>query len=339
MNTRSGYWHADLAAVVGWVALAAGAAFLDVGGLPRLVLMAPVVAFLPGWAAVSLVFPTVGTAPAESAFDREAPGMVRTYSRGGHAVGGVERVALSVLLSVVIVPTVALGVHFSPWAIRVEPLLAGIAGITVLLALLALGRRATNAPEERYTVPLPVPSPRPYGALGSTRAPSVWGVLLALSLLVLASSVGYALVAPPQPEGFTELYVRSGPVTNETTSLYPSTLTQGESQEFHFAVENHEHETVAYTYVVLFQRVETADAGTRVVASEELDRGGFELGDGEATNASVQVTPRLAGDELRVVVLLYEDDVPANPSVDTAYRVLDLPVDVLAGGAASEASR
>jgi uncharacterized membrane protein len=67
-------------------------------------------------------------------------------------ISGIERAALSLALSIVIVPLVGVILSFTPWGIRVEP----IVGTLVLLAsaclLIALYRRKTISPDKRFSV-------------------------------------------------------------------------------------------------------------------------------------------------------------------------------------------
>ncbi|WP_137287822.1 DUF1616 domain-containing protein [Halorussus salinisoli] len=357
MESRAARGYLDLLVALGWLALAAAVTALSLDGIVRLVLLAPTTVFVPGYALVSLVYPTAGSPPDGSTIGPTGTGLRKAFSRGNHAIGGVERIALAVVWSFVIVPSVALGVHFSPFPIETQPIQIGVFGVTFVLLVGAFVSRARQSADERFapTVPsLPGVSGRSSGlghsssGLGTSTASAgrSWSqALLVVSLLVLASSVGYALVAPPANDGFTELYVQSGDVSNETTSLYPSTLVRGETQPFEFGVTNREGSSVEYSYVVAFQRIDRPDSATgsagtnqsgsgnssvEVIAQTEVDRGEFELADGETRNVTARVTPQTTGDDLRVVALVYRGDPPSDPSVENAYRSLRLPVDVTA---------
>ena len=359
--------YLDLLVALGWLALAAAATALSLDGVVRLVLLIPTTVFVPGYAVVSLAYPTAGSPPEESTIGQSETGLRKTFARGDTAVGGVERIALAVLWSLVAVPTVALGVHFSPYPIAAGPVQVGVFGATLALLAAAFVSRARQPGDERFVPPAPsLPnflgessgfrksSPTLGSPTGS--ASRSWPqLLLAASLLVLASSVGYAFVAPPDDPEFTELYVQSGNVTDETTALYPATLVRGEPEPFEFAVVNREESSVRYSYVVELQRVDRAAAdgstaeesvnstrngsagsgangSAEVVAETEVDRGSFELADGATRNVTTRVTPRTTGDDLRVVVLVYRGDAPADPGLDDAYRSLRLPVEVTADG-------
>lgn len=336
MASRTLYGYLDLAAALGWVALAAGAVALPLRGIPRLVLVVPVAIFVPGYALVSIAYPTGGGPPDESTLGRSEIGLRETFARGDHAIGSVERVALALLWSVVLVPSVALAVHLSPHPIETEPILIGVFGTTLALLVGAFASRARHSEDERYAPSLPTRSKRASGGLDPAPTRSGASVLLAVSLLVLSSSVAYALVAPPQGEAFTELYVRSGDVTSETTALYPSELVRGEPRPVEFGVTNREDGPVTYGYAVAVQRIDGAGDDAEVLAETEVERGTFDLADGETRNVTATVTPEATGEDYRIVVLLYLGPPPSSPDVDGAYRSLRLPVDVVADGSADE---
>ncbi len=77
-----------------------------------------------------MAYPTRGSSPEEATIDPSGTGLREAFSRGDHAVGGVERVALAVLWSVVVVPAVALAVHFSPFPVAAGPIRVGVLGAT-----------------------------------------------------------------------------------------------------------------------------------------------------------------------------------------------------------------
>jgi uncharacterized membrane protein len=331
----------DLAIVALWTAVAGFAVYAGTGGPARLVLLVPLATLFPGYALVSLFYPgrPKGT---HAAFDHRDRSLGRAYASGDF-LPGPERLAMSLVTSLVVVPAVVLAANFSPWGLALEPILVGLVGVTLALTAAATATRLRLPPEERYRPPLPRRSwfrtRTAHRSLGQQRSLSVSSVAVVVSLLFLTSTVGYALVAPPQPPGFTELYVQSGDVDAETESLYPSTFTQGEPRTLRFSVANHEHEAVTYAYVVELQRVERQDGDADVRERSRVSAGSLTVEDGAVGNVSTDVRPDLVGDELRLVVFLYEGEVPPDPTVDDAYRVLRLPVDVLAGGRSdSEAS-
>lgn len=334
MNRRF-RWYLDLAFVASWTIFVSLLVSLGVGGWIRIAAVVPFVTFLPGYAVLAVLFPSVGT-HATYAFDRNESGLENPLpTKSG--VDGAERVAFSALLSIVAVGLVALVANFTPWGVTVGPILVGLAGLTLALTGGAVVRRRDLDPEERY-----VPRPGNFvSALRFSGGPGAsWGrdsrtrlfdVAFALSILLFASSLGYAAVNPPQEaesSGFTEFYVETGDVE----SAYPSQYSPGETRTVPLEIANHEEEHVEYTLVVLEQRV-VADGENRTVVDEtELDRRSIALDHDETSGVELSVSPTMTGTDLRLALLLYEGQPPADPGVESAYRTLRLPIDVTDDG-------
>ena len=83
----------------------------------RWVLGSVFVLFIPGYVAVEALFPK------------------------GRELDGIERLALSVGLSLALVPLVGLLLNYTPWGIRLDPIMASLTILTIGLALVAFGRR------------------------------------------------------------------------------------------------------------------------------------------------------------------------------------------------------
>jgi uncharacterized membrane protein len=83
----------------------------------RWVLGSLFVLFIPGYVAVEALFPK------------------------GRELDGIERLALSVGLSLALVPLVGLLLNYTPWGIRLDPIMVSLTILTIGLALVAFVRR------------------------------------------------------------------------------------------------------------------------------------------------------------------------------------------------------
>jgi uncharacterized membrane protein len=83
----------------------------------RWVLGSVFVLFIPGYVAVEALFPK------------------------GRELDGIERLALSVGLSLALVPLVGLLLNYTPWGIRLDPIMVSLTMLTIGLALVAFARR------------------------------------------------------------------------------------------------------------------------------------------------------------------------------------------------------
>jgi len=83
----------------------------------RWVLGSVFVLFIPGYVALEALFPK------------------------GRELDGIERLALSVGLSLAMVPLVGLLLNYTPWGIRLDPIMASLTILTIGLTLVAFVRR------------------------------------------------------------------------------------------------------------------------------------------------------------------------------------------------------
>lgn len=275
--------------------------------------------FAPGYALIAAMFPERGD------------------TVGDLGIGGIERLALSIGSSIGIVPGIGLVLHFTPWGIRLVPVVLGLSGLTLLLTGIGALRRWELPADERFTVPFRIWYDRIYSDLfePENRWDAALTVVLALSLVVAGLSVGYAATTPS--DRYTEFYLLTQDGEEEyVMDDFPTDFQVGESGgELTYAIVNHEFGEVEYTVVIQLQAVsfDRDEDGfvenITVHERDELERHEWVLDDGESEYHTHTFTPTYAADEqMRVQYLLYTDGVPEDPSEDNAYRDLQLLVSV-----------
>ncbi len=94
----------------------------------RIILGLPLVLFLPGYSLIATLFP------------------------GKDDLDAIERIALSFGLSIAITPLLGLALNYTPFGIRLSPILIVLSVFTVLLALSAHARRSRIPEEDRFVV-------------------------------------------------------------------------------------------------------------------------------------------------------------------------------------------
>jgi len=326
---------ADLAAIVVTVVLTTLVVFLPgVSETPlRVVFGLPFVLFVPGYAFIAALFPEAGEGPAAEEDEAEP--------RDRSGIDGIERVALSFGLSIAVVPLIGLVLNFTPWGIRLVPIMVSVSLFTLAAAAVAARRRWDLEQEERFVVPWRgwIATARRELFEPDSRTDAVLNVLLVASVLLATASVGYAVAVPKEGESFTQFYILT---ENEDGELvaddYPTEFTQGESKSLVVGIGNQEHRAMNYTVVVELQEVRIENESTTatdggnlsitVVNESELRRFQTELAHNETWHLQHNVTPTTTGERLRLTYLLYQGEPPANPTVENAYRELHLWVNV-----------
>ncbi|WP_394353552.1 DUF1616 domain-containing protein [Halosimplex rubrum] len=322
---------ADLAAVAAFVLLTDFVVLAPlIRDTPvRIVVGLPFVLFVPGYAFIAALFPEAGEPPSESAETDSEAGL--TERVGDRGIDGIERVALSFGLSIAVVPLIGLVLNFTPWGIRLIPILVSVSGFVLITTAIAVLRRWELPTDERFEVPY-----RQWTASARTelfepddRADAALNILLVISVVAAVSSVGYAVAVPQQGEQFTEFYLLTEDDDGELVADgYPTEFTRGGSQELIVGVTNQEHRRTNYTLLVQTHRVRTDDNTTTITESESLRRFDLSLAHNETDHRAHSVAPTLEGRDLRLTYLLYKSEPPARTTPETAYRETHLWVNV-----------
>lgn len=246
----------------------------------RIVLGLPFLLFFPGYTLIAALFPR------------------RTQ------IGSIERVALGFGLSIAVVPLIGLILNYTPWGIRLYPILISVTIFILASSLIAWYRRHRLAKGERFTVPLNLSLPPWKGQGFADKAVSV---ILIVAILGAIGSLGYVIAAPKVGERFTEFYIEGleGKAEN-----YPKELAVGEEGKVIVGIANREHETVSY-------RVEVAIDGARY---DEI--GPVMLHHEDRWEREVVFVPARLGDNQKVEFLLYKQE------QNEAYQRIHLWVNV-----------
>ncbi len=229
----------DLIACIALALLLVALVFLAPESTARQILGLVFVLFLPGYAATAALFPE------------------------NDQIDGIERVALSFGLSIAIVPLIGLGLNFTPWGIRLDPILASVSAFIVGASLVAWYRRMRLPEDERFVIVVDV-------ELDFWKMPLVDKALtIGIAVMLVASVVvlAWAITTPRVGEKFTQLAIL-GPDGMATD--YPRNLTIGEDGRVLISVKSFEHTTVNYTLAIILTNVTD---NTTAVGSWSVDWG------------------------------------------------------------------
>jgi len=311
-------WGADLVLAVG-VALVA-VATLAVSGMPwpmRWAVGVPLLVFVPGYALVAAVFP-------ERATDEETADGIESGTPGWAVLLGLAVLASAGVSAVVGTAFAVLG------ELSLLPVAGVLVGVTAVAAgVAALRRLLVDSQYRRAPLRRGVASSATASLPGTRRQ----NVAFAGAVVLLVAAAGLTAAFPATGEAYTEFYVLQ---ENETGDLvaegYPSEVVAGEGHTFHLAVENHEHQPVNYTVVVVAQNVSDGE----VVEQRRLDTVSTSLEHGQRRVIEREVVPETTGEDVRIRFLLYEGAVPTTVSEASADVTLQVWTDVVAGNATAD---
>ena len=246
----------------------------------RIILGLPFVLFFPGYTLVAALFPRKD--------DLDA----------------IERVALSLGLSIAVVPLIGLALNYSPWGIRINPILVFVSLFIVLAAAAALVRRRMLPADIAFSVAIDVQLPR----WSQVRlADRFLAVGMVIALVALGVTTYFVATSRGSSESFTEFYVL-GPAGK--AEAYPTVMRVGQNATVILGVVNQEGEDITYQIAV-------------TIDGENMDSiDNLSVADGEQREGRVAVTPTHAGDNQKVEFRLYKE------GESEPYRSLHLRIDV-----------
>lgn len=207
----------------------------------RLIFGLPLVLFLPGYSLVGVLFPRKNN------------------------LSGIERMAISFVLSLGIVPLLGLALNFTSFGIRLVPVLVILSIFTILLSLVAYVRRLKLPAEERFRIPFE----KLKFNLGQSNLDKGLSIILIASIIGSSATLAYVAMKPRIGERFTEFYLL-GP--NGIVFDYPIDINIGEYGEVIICIVNHEYENITYRLEVNFNGSLIYEEQISLIENEKWER-------------------------------------------------------------------
>jgi uncharacterized membrane protein len=277
----------------------------------RYVLTLPLLFFIPGYCFIAALFPQVSD------------------------ISPIERIALSFGFSVALVSLIGLVLNFTPWGIRLDPIVASLTGFTLLMILVAYYRRSHLPVEKRFTVQFHTLERTIHQELlpsGESRIGHFLSIVLVISILVAILTTGYVIVFPHEGERFSEFYILG---ENRTAEYYPTIMVAGNNYPMFIGVGNHEQRNINYTIETWMTR-EDFDYRNNLSSVKTMDlhdRLSFALGHNETRVLPVNLSVE-KNEYNRVEFLLFNDSIPGtevigSDRINASYRNVNLWITVL----------
>ncbi|MBQ4134098.1 MAG: DUF1616 domain-containing protein [Methanocorpusculum sp.] len=276
----------------------------------RVIFTVPVILFIPGYVLIAALFPEK------------------------KSIDGIERFALSVGLSIAVVPLIGLVLNYTPFGIRLNPIVISLVLFTLIMMIITLYRRARLSDEEKFAVPFEMVKP----ALKEELFPKNQGkfdkalsIILIIAILVAAVTTVFVIAFPKDGEKFTEFYILG---EDKMADDYPEKFPVNSQQFVWIGIGNHEYRDVTYTVETLLLNAEW-DSSTNssvIHASMPLDRFEVSVLDNTTYLEKYYFSVPYTGYN-RLEFLLYNETVPsasasAEEKMDSSYRDLHLWIKV-----------
>lgn len=274
----------------------------------RFVFTLPVMLFIPGYCAISALFPKDGDL---------------TF---------IERIFLSIGLSIVVVPLICFGLNFTPWGIRLDPIVISLTIFTLVMMVVAYHRRTLLPVQERYHVPFSKIAGTIRDEIfpaDTSRKERLLSAVLALAILMVILITLYVILVPNQGERFTEFYILG---ENRTAADYPDLTLPGQNQSMYVGIGNHEYQDITYTVETWMLRTEFDNVTntSRIKVMEPNARLSLTLAHNETTIIPYNLSFNTSVYN-RVEFLLFGENVPGfevngSDRINASYRELHLKV-------------
>jgi len=231
-----------------------------------------------------------------------------------------------------IVPLVGIALGFTPWGIRLYPIVWALGGVTLVGVVVAAYRRLALPEERRFSVPyrrwIDAGRTRVFGA--DSRIDTFLAVVLAVSVLLTVGSVTYAVAAPPDGEQFSDFYILTENTSGELVADdYPEQLVAGEPEPMVVGIENHQGVSTEYTVIVEIQNVtRLEDNRVQVEDRQRVTTLEPTVDSGDTWRTEHDLVSTMTGQGLRVSYRLYVGEPPAEPTTENADQSLHIWVDV-----------
>jgi len=249
----------------------------------RIILGLPFILFFPGYTLIAALFPK------------------RTQ------LDTIERVALSFGLSIAVVPLIGLILNYTPWGIRLYPILISLTGFIIVMSAIAWIRRLYILPAERLNISINID----FSSFAtSSKLDRILTVILIGAIIAAVGTLIYVISTPKVGEKFTEFYILG---EGGKAEGYPRELVVGEKGYVILGIVNHEYKTVSYTAKILI-----GDKTNRSI-------GPIILKDKEKWEKKISFTPTTPGKNIKVRFLLFRADQPGS----RPYRSLHLWINVV----------
>ncbi|MDD1716153.1 MAG: DUF1616 domain-containing protein, partial [Methanolinea sp.] len=240
---------ADLLVVYFWTIVSIAAVYLPmVNESPaRVVLALPMILFFPGYALIAALFPGEGE------------------------IDALERLALSFGLSIAVAPLIGLALNYTPWGIRLDPIVICLVLFTIAMGAIAQYRRSLLPKNEQFRVPFR----RVFSSVQQeflpregSRTDRILSAILLVAIVAAGATTIYVIAVPKEGEKFTEFYILG---EERKAAEYPTDLVAGEPGSIIIGIGNHEYRNATYV-VELYEIDQESDPVTNASVIRAMEK-------------------------------------------------------------------
>jgi uncharacterized membrane protein len=276
----------------------------------KVMLTLPIVLIIPGYCFIAAIFPKKGD------------------------LGLIERIMLSIIVSIAFDFLMGLALYFTPWGIRFDPLVITLTFFTIIIIPVAYYRRNLLPIEEQLKIPfsdvVEIIGKGIFPA-DSSGVDRLLIVILILVIIVTIITTTYVIASPKEGERFTEFYILSD---TQIANDYPHQIIPGINYPMFIGVGNQEHRNVTYTIETWMLRTEfdSMTNTSHIITMDPGEKLSIILVHNETRIIPYNLSIKETGYD-RMEFLLFNESVPGfevsgNNRINASYRDLHLWIDV-----------
>ncbi len=211
----------------------------------RIIFGLPLILFLPGYILIAALFPAEGD------------------------LDWIDRIALSIGLSIAIVSFIGLGLNYTPWGIRLNPIIISLFLFACGMMIIAAYRRNALPEEKRFKLPiielkrifLEDIFPQPKNQFERALV-----IILIIGIIVATGTAFFFIVFPKEGDRFTEFYILG---EKGKAADFPTHFPAGAEQQVIIGIGNHEYRNIVYTVQIygFNQEFDTGSNSSMVISS------------------------------------------------------------------------
>lgn len=208
------------------------------------------------------------------------------------SLDSLERITLSVVLSIAVVPMICLILNYTSWGIGTCTIVGAVSGLILVCSLVALSRRRRLPREERFEPRIRLSFTR-FGR--GSRLDLVLTAALCLAILGAMGALAYVIAVPKHVERFSEFYALGA---NGIMQDYSQEATIGQPVVVVLGIINREDGDATYSVGI-------------TIDGESADKiGPMQLSNNQKWEDEVSVVPTKVGSDQKVAFLLYKNGGP-----------------------------
>lgn len=205
----------------------------------RYILGLPFVLFMPGYSLMAALYPRQ------------------------ESLSGIGRIALSLGLSLAVVPLIGLVLNYTAWGITLNTILFSQTAFIAAMSAISWWKRRKLMEHERFHIECTLDFSNLWG-------PGWLNKLLTIGLaaMILGTGITIAYVTTHHKTGekFTEFYILN---TDGMADNYPGNLMPGETAKVTVGITNHEYKAAEYQVTVVCDNVQLTKTGPVNLVHEE----------------------------------------------------------------------